>query len=201
MDAETLAHVFEPFYTTKEQGEGTGLGLATVYGIVKQSGGSVWAYSEPGLGTTIKIYLPRVELPADSTTVAAPAVEPVRATGTILLVEDEPLLRKLARRILEMRGYTVHEAANAPEAIRFSELHADAIDLMITDVVMPGMSGAELARQMATLRPSMRVLYVSGYTDDAIAQHGILDAGIAFLQKPFTPTSLTRKVLEVMTVG
>ena len=201
MDAETLAHVFEPFYTTKEQGEGTGLGLATVYGIVKQSGGSVWAYSEPGLGTTIKIYLPRVELPADSTTVAAPAVEPVRATGTILLVEDEPLLRKLARRILEMRGYTVHEAANAPEAIRFSELHAGMIDLMITDVVMPGLSGAELARQMATLRPSMRVLYVSGYTDDAIAQHGILDAGIAFLQKPFTPTSLTRKVLEVMTVG
>jgi CheY-like chemotaxis protein len=199
MDADTLSHMFEPFFTTKEKGKGTGLGLATVYGIVKQSGGYVWVYSEPGHGTTCKIYLPRVEERQEAPRRAAPAVaEDVSGSETILLVEDEEAVRRLVRKVLEGKGYTVLEASGWQEALEITGRHQERIHLLVTDVVMPGVGGPELASRLEAARPGFRVLYMSGYTDGAVVNHGLLSSATAFLQKPFTPDTLLRKVREVL---
>jgi CheY-like chemotaxis protein len=197
MDQATLSHVFEPFFTTKEQGKGTGLGLSTVYGIVKQSGGYIWVYSELGLGTTFKVYLPRVDAAAE---VIKPAVsaDPHRGRETVLLVEDEDGVRALIRQVLHRSGYTVLQAREGGEALLLCERHEGKISLLLTDVVLSQMSGTELAQRLLQIRPEMRVLYMSGYTDEAIVHHGVLTAGSAFLQKPFTNESLARKVREVL---
>jgi len=198
MDEATQAHLFEPFFTTKEVGKGTGLGLATVYGIVKQSGGYIWVYSEPGRGTTVKVYLPRVRGAAEPP-LPAPELPPLRGgKETVLLVEDAAPVRTLARRSLEARGYRVLDAADGPSALELSARHAEEIDVLVTDVVMPGMSGRELAERLAPTRPRMKVLYTSGYTDDAMVRQGVLNAGVAFLQKPFVPDTLARKVRDVL---
>ena len=198
MDTEQQARLFEPFYTTKERGKGTGLGLSTTYGVVKQSGGSIWVYSERGQGTTFKIYLPRCEDPLDVTQEFAPPAIPLTGTETALLVEDEPEVRRLVEKILSMQGYTVISAANPAEAIALSRARTSAIEILVTDVIMPGMNGRELARVLATARPTLRVLYMSGYTDAVIAQEGVLEPGTAFLAKPFTPDALARKIREVL---
>jgi PAS domain S-box-containing protein len=197
MDAKTRSHMFEPFFTTKEKGKGTGLGLATVFGIVQQSGGTIWVYSEPSEGTVFKIYLPRAEAAVE---VAAEAGMPMTLRGaeTVLLVEDQDEVRQVAREILRRYGYHVLEARNAGEALLFCERHPRTIHLLLTDVVMPQMSGRELAERVASLRVEMRVLFMSGYTEDAILQHGILDSGFAYLQKPLVPESLARRVREVL---
>ncbi|HLA88802.1 MAG TPA: ATP-binding protein, partial [Gemmatimonadaceae bacterium] len=197
MDQATQARIFEPFFTTKEKGKGTGIGLSTVFGIVQQSGGHVWVYSEPGRGTTFKIYLPRV----DAAVEAVRAIEPpatLRGSETILLAEDDDQVRAVALGILRKRGYRVIEARNAGEALRQSEKHAGTIHLLLSDVVMPEMSGPELGRRLASARPDMKVLCMSGYTDDSIVRHGVLEAGIAYLQKPLTADALTTKVREVL---
>jgi two-component system cell cycle sensor histidine kinase/response regulator CckA len=199
MTADTVANIFEPFYTTKESGRGTGLGLSTVYGIVKQSGGYVWVYSELGKGTTFKVYLPRVK----DAVQASPATEaPVSTTRkgceTILLVEDEPAVRELTQAVLSERGYTVIEALTPEDAERLAGINGAEIHLLLTDVVMPGMSGHELAKQLTGRYPHLRVLYMSGYTYNVIAQDGTLEEGISFLQKPFTPQVLAQKVREVL---
>ena len=197
MDRETKAKIFEPFFTTKEKGRGTGLGLSTVYGIVKQSGGYIWVYSEPGRGTTFKIYLPQVDAPAKP--LAPPAeARGVAGTETILLAEDDEILRPLAKGLLEKLGYRVLDAESAEQALALARHHAGVIHLLVADVVMPGASGRELARRLAESRPDTRVLYMSGYTDDAIVQHGMLEPGLHFLQKPFTPAALARKLREVL---
>ena len=199
MDQETQARIFEPFFTTKEVGKGTGLGLSTVYGIVKQSGGNIWVYSEQGLGTVFKVYLPRID-DATASTIANQSQETntPRGTETILLVEDEEVVRGLTRKILMQAGYNVLDAKGGDEAIRLCSLHVGPIDLLLTDVVMPEVSGKEVADRLLELRPSIRVLYMSGYTDEAIVQHGVLDANVKFIQKPFTWAGLTRKVREVL---
>ncbi len=198
MDEGTKAHLFEPFFTTKETGKGTGLGLATVYGIVKQSGGYIWVYSEPGHGTTFKIYLPRVEGVPLPTAPKPAAPESLRGSETVLLAEDEPAVRSLTRRVLESYGYTVLTTEDGYEALRAAQEHQGPIPLLVTDVVMPKMSGRELAQRLLSERPEMKALYLSGYTDDAIVHHGVLEPGLAFLQKPFTPQTLARKVREVL---
>jgi CheY-like chemotaxis protein len=198
MDAETRARIFEPFFTTKEKGKGTGLGLSTVYGIVKQSGGDVHVYSEPGIGTTFKIYLP-LKTTTVRTESSIPA-EPTRLTGdeTVLVVEDEEAVVNLAKRILVAAGYTVLTAANGSEALQTCEHHPGEIHVVLTDVVMPGMSGREFAEQLAKVRPGIKVLYMSGYTDDAIIHHGALAPGARFIGKPFNASALTRKVREAL---
>ena len=201
IDAQVKAHIFEPFFTTKEKGKGTGLGLATVYGIVKQSDGSIWVYSEPGQGTTFKIYLPRVEAAAEP-----PAPKPmppasVRGSETILLAEDEEAVRNLMRRVLEAHGYTLLVAADGQEALRLADGHKGPIHLLLTDIVMPNLGGRQLAERVVSARHATKVLYLSGYTDDAIVHHGVLEPGIAFLEKPFTPQGLARKVRELLDAG
>ena len=202
MDAETQAHVFEPFFTTKEKGKGTGLGLATVYGVVKQSGGYVWVYSEPGRGTSFKIYLPRVEESAapasrDGNRMAG-TLE--RGSETILLVEDEKGVRELAREYLTSSGYTVIEAENGHTALELAAMHVGPIHLLLTDVVMPGISGKELAERVGQVRPGIKIIYMSGYTDQAVVHHGILENDAVLLQKPFTLLTLAGKLREILAV-
>ena len=200
MDSETQSHIFEPFFTTKGL-KGTGLGLSTVYGIVKQSGGYIWVYSEPGKGTTFKIYLPRVAERAESPAQVASTAESVATepgTETILLVEDETNLRYLARQFLEKQGYRVIEAADGAVAMQIAVAHEGVIHLLLTDVIMPGMNGRELAQRVSEIRPNTKVLYMSGYTENVIGHNGTLDAGVRLLQKPFTLSSLKSKVREVL---
>ncbi len=197
MTADVQARIFEPFYTTKELGKGTGLGLSTVFGIVLQSEGRIWVYSEPGVGTTFKIYLPRVDAKVDE---VRPAPTPVTLQGseTVLLVEDEDQVRTAAFNILSKYGYKVFSAARADEALALCEKHPGKIDLLLTDVDMPQMSGPELARRLTALRPELKVICMSGYTDDSVVRHGVTDSGMAYLQKPFTPQLLAHRVRAVL---
>src|SRR5246500_2514147 len=202
MDAETQAHVFEPFFTTKEKGKGTGLGLATVYGVVKQSGGYVWVYSEPGRGTSFKIYLPRIEetaVPAGRDGKSETQI-PERGSETILLVEDEKGVRELAREYLASSGYTVIEAEDGHTALELAAMHVGQIHLLLTDVVMPGISGRELAERVSQIRPGIKIIYMSGYTDQAVVHHGILQNDAVLLQKPFTLMTLAGKLREMLAV-
>jgi PAS domain S-box-containing protein len=201
MDAATRARIFEPFFTTKEPGKGTGLGLSTVYGIVTQCGGHVWVYSEPGKGTSFKVYLPRATDAMAAATTRRRIPRLARGTETILVVEDEDAVRKVAVRTLGAAGYTVLSAANGAEALLTHAQHVGDIQLLLTDVVMPRMSGRELAQELCGLRPTLKVLYMSGYTDDAILHHGVLDPGTHFLGKPFSADGLTGKVREVLDEG
>jgi PAS domain S-box-containing protein len=198
MDAKTQARIFEPFFTTKEEGKGTGLGLAIVYGVVKQSEGHIWVYSELGKGTTFKIYFPRIDEPAQSAATDRGEAGSLRGFETILLAEDSTLLRVLTCALLENNGYEVIAAENGIEAVKLAERCDRPIHLLLTDVVMPGMSGRELADRLAVKRPGMRVLYMSGYTNDAIVHHGVLEPGLFFLQKPFSQEALTHKLREVL---
>ena len=198
MDAEIMVHLFEPFYTSKATGKGTGLGLSTVYGIVKQSGGEIVVESEPGSGATFHIYLPRVAGALDT-------AHPVRTqpairagTETILLVEDEPGVRQLVREMLHRLGYTTLEAGGGAEALRIFEQHRGGIDLLLTDVIMPQMSGRDLAARLRTVQPTLKVLYMSGYTDDMLAHHGVLEPNVYLLPKPFAPDELGAKLREVL---
>ena len=198
MDAQTQARVFEPFFTTKRPGEGTGLGLSTVYGVVKQSGGWIWVYSEPGHGTTFKIYLPSTDAPVSLPVGRARPARRASTGETILLVEDQDDVRELTARVLRREGYAVLEAASGAAAVAAAASHEGPIHLLLTDVVMPGLSGRQVAEQLSAARPEMRVLFMSGYTDNVIAQRGVLEAGTAFLSKPFTPDALAEKVRGVL---
>ncbi len=198
MDAETRRHIFEPFFTTKEVGQGTGLGLSTVYGIVKQNGGNIEVYSEEGVGTTFKIYLPRIAGQADVVDIENNDKELSTAAGTVLLVEDEDIVRALTKQVLEECGYTVIEARNGVEALAICNSGDCKFDLLMTDVVMPQMGGRELANKLKEKLPDLQILFTSGYTDDAVVRHGVIEVGTNFIQKPFTPDSLTKKVRELL---
>jgi two-component system cell cycle sensor histidine kinase/response regulator CckA len=200
MDERTKSQVFEPFFTTKESGKGTGLGLSTVYGIVKQSGGYIWVYSEPGKGSTFKVYIPRTEERVEDPRKAVPPVEDLRGEKTVLVVEDEESILKLASAVLGGYGYAVLAAPGGEEALRVAAEHDGEISLLLTDVVMPGMGGRKLYERILRQRPKIKVLYMSGHTDDAIVRRGVLDPGTPFLQKPFSPISLARKVKEVLEI-
>jgi signal transduction histidine kinase len=200
MDEQTRLHIFEPFFSTKERGRGTGLGLSTVYGIVKQSRGYIWVYSELDHGTTFKIYLPRVEESGAPVRTSLAPTAAFLGRETVLLVEDEDSVRRAGRRILEKHGYHVLEACHGVEALEVCRTHTGPIQVMVTDVVMPQMNGLDLARQVAGLRPDMRVVFVSGYTENAVAHHGALEPGTAYVQKPFSPHALLRKLREVLDV-
>jgi CheY-like chemotaxis protein len=195
MDAATQARIFEPFFTTKEAGKGTGLGLATVYGIVKQSEGYIWVHSEVGVGTTFNIYLPRI----DEQAALARRQEPgplLRGSETVLLVEDEASLRELLREVLEANGYSVLVARGGADVLKIAEAHAGTIPIMVTDVIMPGMSGPKIVDLVAPTRPEMKVLFLSGYSDESVTRHGLVGPGRSFLSKPFGPEVLLRKVRE-----
>jgi CheY-like chemotaxis protein len=198
MDAKTQAHIFEPFFTTKGEGKGTGLGLATVYGIVKQSGGSIFVYSEPGLGAAFKIYFPRVDGVPEAARVPEARASSGSAGETILLVEDNDQVRALTGNVLRSLGYRVLEARVPAEAIPLCESEGRGVHLLLTDVVMPGMNGRVLADRVKAILPETKVLFMSGYTDDAIVRHGVLAAGVRFLQKPFPPGVLARRVREAL---
>jgi two-component system cell cycle sensor histidine kinase/response regulator CckA len=201
MSDETLAHIFEPFFTTKEKGKGTGLGLSTVYGIVTQNGGSIYASSAPDDGARFSVYLPRVEGEAPAAEQPAPPNPRLQGTGTILLAEDEAMVRNLARAIIAKAGYTVHEARNGREALEIHAALPGPLDLLVTDVIMPEMGGVELAKRLSSIQPGLRVLYISGYTDDALGPRGVLNGGIQFLRKPFSATELLGKIGEILAMG
>ncbi|MCS6775337.1 MAG: ATP-binding protein [Chloroherpetonaceae bacterium] len=198
MDAETLQHIFEPFFTTKPKGAGTGLGLATCYGIVKQHRGHIWAYSEPGVGTTFKVYLPRSQSVHSQSTGLLFPLEQLQGEETVLVVEDDPNVRHIAVASLQTRGYTVLQASSGSEALQVASAYVGTIHLLVTDVIMPGMSGRQLADALAAARPGIRVLFTSGYTDNTIVHHGVLEAGVSFLQKPYTPQALAARVRETL---
>ncbi|HWD00290.1 MAG TPA: PAS domain S-box protein [Candidatus Sulfopaludibacter sp.] len=197
MDAETKRRIFEPFFTTKEKGKGTGLGLATVYGIIKQAGGDIWVYSEPNKGTTFKLYFPQVK-DAVSDTPTTESESPHGSNETILLVEDEKAVRELTVRMLQRLGYSVLVAASGAEALEISAAHSGRIALLLTDVVMPNMSGRQMADLLVQTRPDIKVIYLSGYTENTVIHHGVLDAGIEFLPKPFSREVLAKKIREVL---
>lgn len=197
ISGEVREHIFEPFFSTKEKGKGTGLGLSTVYGIVQQSNGHISVYSEVGMGTTFKIYLPRVGGEAPVLSSASPAASS-QGEETVLVVEDESSVQGVIERVLSGNGYRVLLASDGSEALRVSGEHEGPIDLLITDLVMPGMGGREVASRLEKSRPGLRVLFMSGYTENAISHHGVLDAGVEFLQKPFLSDALLRKVRELL---
>ncbi len=197
MDADVRRRIFEPFFTTKEQGKGTGLGLATVYGMVKQTGGDIWVYSEPGKGTTFKLYFPKVADPLSASPAAM--VEPtLRGNETILVVEDEPSVRGITVKMLDQLGYVTISAASGAEALEMSKSHSGAISLLLTDVVMPNMNGRQLADELLANKPDMKVLYLSGYTENTVIHHGIVDSSVAFLPKPFTRDALAKTIRNVL---
>jgi CheY-like chemotaxis protein len=198
IDQQALAHIFEPFFTTKELGKGTGLGLSMVYGIVKQSGGSIWVYSEKNRGTTFKVYLPRADEPAQPIERHTAPKTVAVGSETILLVEDDAMVRELTFEVLQHNGYHVLQAPTPAIALEICNSHSGAIHLLLTDVVMPGMNGGEMARLVQQLRPEIRVLFMSGYTDNAVLHNGELRKGLEFLQKPFTPTGLGKKIREIL---
>jgi len=198
MAEETRLHVFEPFFTTKAPGKGTGLGLSTVYGIVKQAGGFIWVYSEIGHGTTFRIYLPATTTARESPAAKQPTAVLLEGTETILIVEDRDTVRKLVQRVLRKAGYTVLEASDGDQALRVCEGHAGPVHAVLTDVVMPTMGGRKLVDSLSAIRPGVKVLYMSGYTDNAIVHHGVLDPGVNYIQKPFMPEVLLAKLREVL---
>jgi CheY-like chemotaxis protein/chorismate mutase len=198
MDRQTIAHIFEPFFTTKESGRGTGLGLSTVYGIVKQSGGYIWVYSEPGKGSTFKVYLPRVDEVSEAASSAQAVPRAQRGTETILIVEDEEAVRELIQTVLTEKGYDVIPSLDPQHAEQIAARFPGEIHLLLTDMVMPGTSGRELAERISARRRDIRVLFMSGYTDNVITSGGMLEEGLAFLQKPFSPAALVQKVREVL---
>jgi CheY-like chemotaxis protein len=198
MEETTQARIFEPFFTTKEAGKGTGLGLSTVYGIVQQHEGHIRVESQLGQGTTFHLYLPRTDEPRRPEALPAAAAPPPTGSETILLVEDEPIVRGLVHEVLRLSGYAVLTAPQGDEALRLCEQPLETIDLLLTDVVMPGMGGRELAERAVALRPTLKVLFMSGYTDDAVVRHGVSTAEMAFIRKPFKSAALARKVREVL---